>query len=220
MNNQPLIRTVLRDTALAVSALSAGFTPDHSESWYFHCKNLIQDLKTKLAELGCKEADIEEVSYAQCALLDEVALRTLKGNDREVWERNPMQVCFFQSYNAGDILCDRIESLCKNHKDASPLVAETYLSVINLGFRGRYVLDEDALHTAQEQLKKITPAFPSNAVSEDGKLFYIDQKGTPLKKAFSLRPAWLLVGSIVVATVAYFAFGYYLDGLVEQIQAL
>lgn len=100
------------------------------------------------------------------------------------------------------------------------MVAETYLSVINLGFRGRYVLDEDALHTAQEQLKKITPAFPSNAVSEDGKLFYIDQKGMPLKKAFSLRPSWLLVGSIVVATVAYFAFRYYLDGLVEQIQAL
>ena len=117
--------------------------------------------KDQISRAGWKEADIEEVSYAQCALLDEVALRTLKGNDREVWERNPMQVCFFQSYNAGDILCDRIESLCKNHKDASPLVAETYLSVINLGFRGRYVLDEDALHTAQEQLKKITPAFPS-----------------------------------------------------------
>lgn len=176
--------------------------------------------KDQISRAGWKEADIEEVSYAQCALLDEVALRTLKGNDREVWERNPMQVCFFQSYNAGDILCDRIESLCKNHKDASPLVAETYLSVINLGFRGRYVLDEDALHTAQEQLKKITPAFPSNAISEDGKLFYIDQKGTPLKKAFSLRPAWLLVGSIVVAAIAYFAFRYYLDGLVEQIQAL
>ena len=207
-------------TALAVSSISAGFSPDHFVSRYAHCHILIQALNAKLAELGWEEADIEEGSYAQCGLLDEVALRTLKGNDREVWERNPMQVCFFQSYNAGDILCDRIESLCKNHKDASPLVAETYLSVINLGFRGRYVLDEDALHTAQEQLKKITPAFPSNAVSEDGKLFYIDQKGMPLKKAFSLRPSWLLVGSIVVATVAYFAFRYYLDGLVEQIQAL
>ena len=158
--------------------------------------------KDQISRAGWKEADIEEVSYAQCALLDEVALRTLKGNDREVWERNPMQVCFFQSYNAGDILCDRIESLCKNHKDASPLVAETYLSVINLGFRGRYVLDEDALHTAQEQLKKITPAFPSNAISEDGKfVLYRSKRETPLKKAFSLRPAWLLVGSIVVAAI-------------------
>ena len=111
MNNQPLIRTVLRDTALAVSALSAGFTPDHSESWYAHCKNLIQDLKAKLAELGWKEADIEEVSYAQCALLDEVALRTLKGNDREVWERNPMQVCFSNHIMQG-ISCVTESNLC------------------------------------------------------------------------------------------------------------
>ena len=98
MNHNPLIRSELRDTALTVSALSAGFSPEHASTWYEYCKTLVENLRKNLASSGRSAEEIEEISYAQCALLDEVALQNLQGSDREVWEMNPMQVHFFQSY--------------------------------------------------------------------------------------------------------------------------
>ena len=129
MNHNPLIRSELRDTALTVSALSAGFSPEHASTWYEYCKTLVENLRKNLASSGRSAEEIEEISYAQCALLDEVALQNLQGSDREVWEMNPMQVHFFQSYNAGDVLCDKIEKLCKTGSTNS-LIAEAYLSEI------------------------------------------------------------------------------------------
>ena len=156
MNHNPLIRSELRDTALTVSALSAGFSPEHASTWYEYGKTLVENLRKNLASSGRSAEEIEEISYAQCALLDEVALQNLQGSDREVWEMNPMQVHFFQSYNAGDVLCDKIEKLCKTGS-ANSLIAEAYLSVINLGFKGRYILDEMALQNSQNSLKKWLP---------------------------------------------------------------
>ena len=81
MEHNLLIRSELRDTALTVSALSAGFSPEHASTWYEYCKTLVENLRKNLASSGRSAEEIEEISYAQCALLDEVALQNLQGND-------------------------------------------------------------------------------------------------------------------------------------------
>ncbi len=215
--NQMLIRGGLRDTALAVSALSFGAQPEHSVSWYEYCKNLVIQLKEILGKEAYSQDEIEQVSYAQCALLDEAALKFLSGSDRDVWEMEPLQVHFFQTYNAGDVLCNRIEELSKS-PSPNPKLAEAYLSIMNLGFRGRYVLDETEASQWREQLGKLVPVTLSAETTSDGHFFFIDKKGTPIKNAMRVNPAWVLVGCAIFAICAYFVFNYYLDNLAQSLQ--
>lgn len=217
MNNQFLIRSALSDTALAVSTLTVGAYPEDGLSWYEHGKKLVTELKTKLSKENYTGGEIEQISYAQCALLDEVALKYLKGSEREIWEMEPLQVHFFQSYHAGDVLCNRIEELCKDSQPNTK-VAEAYLSVLNLGFRGRYVLDEAEANKWRESLNKIVPDVPVDANTSDGQFFYVDKKGTPIKGAFRINPMWVFVFCLLLAIISYFLFDYYLNGLAEQIQ--
>ena len=94
------------------------------------------------------------------------------------------------------------------------------MSVINLGFKGRYILDEMALQNSQNSLKKMVSGLSSNAVTQDGQIFYVDRKSMPLKSLLTISPIWVFICCSVIAVVAYFAFGYYLDTLAEQTQAL
>ena len=212
-----LIRGGLRDTALAVSALSFGARPEHSVSWYEYCKSLVIELKKMLVEEAYAESEIEQISYAQCALFDEAALKFLGGTDRDVWEMEPLQVHFFQTYNAGDVLCNRIEELSKS-TSPNPRLAGGDLSVMNLGFRGRYVLDEAEAGRWREQLAKFVPVTLSAEKTADGHFFFIDKKGTPIKNAARINPAWVFIGCIIFAICAYFVFNYYLDNLAQSLQ--
>ncbi|OSI09238.1 DotU/TssL family secretion system protein [Neisseria canis] len=215
--NQMLIRGSLLDTALVVSALSFGAQPEHSVSWYEYCKNLVIQLKQSLAEGDYAESEIEQISYAQCALLDEAALKFLKGADRDVWEMEPLQVHFFQTYNAGDVLCNRIEELSKS-PSPNPRLAEAYLSIMNLGFRGRYVLDEAEADRWREQLAKFVPVELSVDKTSDGYFFFIDKKGTPIKNSIRVNPTWVFIGCTFFAVCVYLIFNYYLDNLAQSLQ--
>ena len=94
------------------------------------------------------------------------------------------------------------------------------MSVINLGFKGRYILDEMALQNSQNSLKKMVAGLSGNAVTQDGQIFYVDRKSMSLKSLLTISPIWVFICCFVIAVVAYFAFGYYLDTLAEQTQAL
>lgn len=217
MNTQPLIRSLMRDTALTVSSLNLGAQPENASSWYEYCKSIVEKFKTDLANQNFSADEIEKLSYAQCALLDEVALNQLKGSARETWEMEPLQVHFFQSYHAGDVLCDRIEELCRDQQP-NLKVAEGYLSVINLGFRGRYIIDDAETDKWKASLEKILPNHQLPVETSDGYLFYLDKKGVPVKGAWRINPLWVLVVCILVAVVSYFVFDYYLNELASQIR--
>lgn len=219
MNTQPLIRSAMRDTALTVSSLSAGAQPESPTTWYEYCKNLVEKFQTNLSEQNYSAEEIAKLSYAQCALLDEIALKYLQGAARETWELEPLQVHFFQSYHAGDVLCNWIEELCQSNQP-NVKIAEGYLSVINLGFRGRYVLDEAEADKWRHNLQKIVPSWSSIDLVEslDGYVFYLDQKGEPVKKGRRINPLWVLICCLLVAAATYFIFDYHLNELAEQIR--
>lgn len=217
MNTQSLIRSAMRDTALTVSSLTSGAQPENAASWYEHCKNLVEKFKTDLSDQNYSTEEIEKLSYAQCALLDEIALKYLQGSVREIWEMEPLQVHFFQSYHAGDVLCNRIEELCQSNQP-NVKIAEGYLSAINLGFRGRYVFDEAEVDKWRHSLQKIVPNQQIGLESSDGHVFYLDRKGTPIKGSWHVNPFWVLILCLLIAVIAYFAFDYYLNELAEQIR--
>lgn len=73
--NQFSVRNHLKDTAFCVSLLSTGARPEHFATWYEYCQNLVVEFSDNLKKDHYSETEIEQLSYAQCALLDEAALK-------------------------------------------------------------------------------------------------------------------------------------------------
>jgi type VI secretion system protein ImpK len=101
---------------------------------------------------------VEDAAYAQCALLDEYALRRLTGDERSAWEREPLQVQEFQSHNAGEELIARIERRLAEAQPVIPLLV-VFHAVLGLGFQGKFALEGNAardalVHTIDERLQR------------------------------------------------------------------
>lgn len=141
------VQALFRDTALEVASLSDGGEVESMTAWQSRCVELVERLRRELRLAGYPDEDIQEISYAQCALLDETALRNLPESLRGDWEMNPLQVRFFNSYNAGEVIYERIGALLRK-KEPSPDLIDAYTIILNLGFKGRYIdlNDEERLH--------------------------------------------------------------------------
>lgn len=137
-NMKNSVKALFRDTAIEVAALSDGGEVESMSAWQSRCVDLVEKLRREMRLAGIPEEDAQDISYAQCGLLDETALRNLPENLRGEWEINPLQVRFFNSYNAGEIIYDRIETLLRKN-DPNPDLVDTYTIILNLGFQGRYL---------------------------------------------------------------------------------
>ncbi|MBR8233193.1 DotU family type IV/VI secretion system protein [Burkholderia sp. AU42008] len=136
----PLLPVALRDTARTVTALTL-------ESISFQalrdqCDAQIAQLRSDLNSRGLSDDVIDDAVYAQCALLDEAALKHLTGAARDDWEREPLQVTHFSSNDAGEELVRRIRHRLCNARPASELLA-IFAAVLSLGFVGRFAINGD-----------------------------------------------------------------------------
>lgn len=129
----------LRNTALTVTSLANGAQPETFKTFAAQCDQQIGLLRTELAAAGCTPDVINDAVYAQCALLDETALKHLSSADRDAWEREPLQVRYFNSHDAGDALIRRIERRLAEPQPVVPLLA-IFSAVLGLGFEGNFVL--------------------------------------------------------------------------------
>jgi type VI secretion system protein ImpK len=142
-----LLPGALRDTALTVTSLADDAAPAVFDSFRQKCKEQIDRLRAELTAAGHARDVIEDACYAQCALLDEAALSSLKGRDRDAWEHEPLQVSEFQSHNAGEELIARIERRLAEPQPVLPLLA-IFIAVLDLGFRGKFARDGHDARTA------------------------------------------------------------------------
>lgn len=137
----------LRDTALTVTELADAAKPSIDfEAFRAKCLDQVARLRAEFSALGQPLDVVEDAAYAQCALLDEVALGRLQGTDRDAWEREPLQVQQFQSHDAGDALIARIERRLAEPQPVLPLLAVFHV-ILGLGFQGRYAREETAART-------------------------------------------------------------------------
>lgn len=142
-SNSPLsMHVLLRDTALQVALLADQPVIADPATWRAHCVELVETLQARLKDAGFAPAVLQEISYAQCAMLDECALTALPPEQRDAWAAEPLQVRFFQSYNAGDTVFEQIAALLRQ-STPEPALVETYRLLLGLGFLGRYAHEAD-----------------------------------------------------------------------------
>ena len=211
------IGALLRDTALQVVMLSDGATIPEPSQWRERGIELVLDLQRRMSDAGVDPDIATEISYAQCALLDENALRCAAsaGDDaRRIWESEPLQVKFFGSYNAGETVYQRIAALLHRPSPDRWLV-DAYRTILGLGFLGRYPREDDPerqdVMRALDDASTLTPA-PELLVSGRGVGWWRRWSGL---SAFG----WLVLAVIFTAVLGW-ALSRQLDALVSSIGAV
>lgn len=134
---EALLPLVLRDTASTVVALRSGKSPS-VDALRRQCDTQLAALKGELQRRGQPRDVIDDALYAQCALLDEAALKGLQGEARDAWEREPLQVRTFGRNDAGEELIRRIGQRLREAKPVLPLL-RVFAAVLRLGFTGGLV---------------------------------------------------------------------------------
>jgi type VI secretion system protein ImpK len=90
--------------------------------------------------------DYDAARFAVCAWVDEAVLNS-SWAERNTWQKEPLQLKFYQTLNAGELFFDRLNTLGPHQNE----VREVYYLCLAMGFMGRFIRDEDRF--LLEQLK-------------------------------------------------------------------
>ncbi|WP_447748185.1 type VI secretion system protein TssL, short form [Pseudomonas nicosulfuronedens] len=135
------IDALLQDSYLLVVELQQGAVMQDGDALWKHCAAQVEHCRNSLIDAGASQRTINQICYAQCALLDETVMRHAKPESRDLWSAKPLQAHFFSRHQAGDQLYeDMREALAEPAPDLRVLTC--YQRVLMLGFLGRYQLED------------------------------------------------------------------------------
>jgi type VI secretion system protein ImpK len=167
------MRDLLCDSALLVTALTTGANEKHFATLRSECKTLVAQFDAALERRNFTVDVRADAIVAQCALLDETALRHLHDNDKANWIAEPLQVERLAHHNAGEYVFERLNARMRDARVNVELL-ECYAAILGLGFMGRYSLDgetqRDALiATLNAQIERLRPAQPALLTEHGGR---------------------------------------------------
>nr|WP_275590622.1 DotU family type IV/VI secretion system protein [Pseudomonas sp. DP-17] len=88
---------------MVVELQQGAMTLDGDALWK-HCTAQIEHCRNSLIEAGMSQRGINQICYAQCALLDEMVMRRASRPSYDVWSAKPLQAHFFNRHQAGEQL--------------------------------------------------------------------------------------------------------------------
>lgn len=131
------IDALLQDSYLLVVELQQKAAPKDGEELWKHCVAQVEQCRNHLMDTGVSQRAVNQIGYAQCALLDETVLRNASAQAHSVWAAKPLQAHFFNRHQAGEQLYeDMREALAEPAPDLRVLTC--YQRVLMLGFLGRH----------------------------------------------------------------------------------
>ena len=100
--------------------------------------DLLRQLENGGVQLRCPPQMIYDVKFALVAFIDETVLSP-KNNFplRSEWERNPLQLVYFEQHLAGMKFFERLEAMMQDMQSYADVVEVYYLCLI-LGFKGKF----------------------------------------------------------------------------------
>lgn len=205
-----LLPVALRDTALTVASLRSGLAPQSFDSLRKTCSQQIARLRDEMISAGHPHDVAEDAVYAQCALLDESALRNLTGETRDAWEREPLQIGEFQRHDAGDEVISRIERRLAEPRPVLPLLA-IFGAVLSLGFTGKLALGGKDTHA---MLLRTIDERLGGSLGASGPVIV---KSDAVHGHRRLSPLIWLVLSVLATGALYLALDGWLSGSIARI---
>lgn len=149
--------------------------------------------------------DYDAGRFAVCAWVDEAIMNSAWA-ERATWQKEPLQLKYYQTMNAGELFFDRLNALGAHQND----VREVYYLCLAMGFMGRFIRDDDRFLLDQlktSNLKVLTGASVGVPSLKKGELFPeaypSDQTGTGPKRP----PGRFSIPSLLMAAFPVALFG-------------
>jgi type VI secretion system protein ImpK len=202
------IRELLRDSALLVTNLTSGGKAEDYGTLRNRCKQIVQDFTSALDQRGVTRDVRDDAIVAQCALLDETALRHLDDAKKALWIAEPLQVERLNHHNAGEYVFERLEA---RMREPSPDIGllECYAAVLGLGFKGRYALESDA---SRDVLLTRLNALLERLRPRQSETFLVERDGQRFGDWLHRLSPWALAGiATLIALVTWFLWHLALD---------
>lgn len=194
------IDELMAETWLTVTLLKQGATTPNGTVLYETCSRHVESVREALDRAGYDEASIKHISYAQCALLDEVVMSRTShaGEDVEAgqvaWRKVPLQARYFGSLHAGEALWDHIAEVLRQPAP-NMAVLTCYHRVITLGFRGLYSISS----VSQSQREEVIKALAERVPPLDADISLIVRRAEKHRYRL-LRSLWFWIAAAVVIT--------------------
>ena len=160
---------------------------------------LLDEFVTKSRQAGLAERYIDDSRFALIAFLDEIVLNS-NWYLKDEWLGRPLQMQYFETYNAGEDFYKRLEELRRGDVAQARGALEVYFDCLALGFKGKHAdlsgmevikrLCEDLSRTLGANEK---PALAPNWVPPDS--------SSPMAREF---PVWIVAVLCLVLLVAGF----------------
>lgn len=123
------------DAILALRAADDATLPDPAQLHASLC-GVVDALLQKATAAGFGRDDVQDMSYAVVALMDEVVLSKGSEELRQYWSGQPLQIHFFQENVAGEAFFTRLEAVRRDPQRQE--VLRVYHLALLFGFQGRY----------------------------------------------------------------------------------
>ncbi len=209
------IDALMADTWLTVTLLKQGATTPDGNVLYETCSKQVEQVRGALERAGYDEASIAHISYAQCALLDEVVMSRAPGEadaGHTAWRKAPLQARYFGSLHAGEALWDRIaEVLRQPAPDMAVLTC--YHRVIALGFHGLYSKGS----VSQSQREEVIKALAERVPPLDAEISLVVRR-TAKHRYSLLRSVWFwIAAAAVVMAVVWWGGHLWLQALLSAL---
>ncbi len=206
------LRALLHDTVLHVALLSQNATVPPTHFWRARCAGLVAQLEQSLQDAQCDDAIVQEISLAQCVLLDEVTLRYLPAERRHEWLRELLQTRFYATNSGKEEIRLRVEALF-DEIAPDPQLLDWYGVMLAFG-----VLDEQAkqnwhrrcLIAKLEREKNIDPSIPAYEWIEVAS----DKLAYPAKLSWHRSLVWVISG-IALGALLWLGCDVYLRQAVD-----
>jgi len=203
---------LMLDTWLLVASLKNGTKIENGDTLYQKAIEMINDVKQKLQEQKQSDENIEHITYAQCALLDEAVLdRTEVDSGYNAWVQTPLQVKFFNTMNAGEIIFERIKTVL-NQPAPNMMVLTCFQRVLALGYQGRYK------HLSQHDLISLTKTLTDKVGIFDFQpqpILINTRHKSPFFRYLKSFYLWIIV-SIIFVLCLWIGLNYHLEQLIHQ----
>lgn len=205
-----LIDMLFADTWLMVCQLRQGAEITDGKTFYHRVCRHIDKTRQQLTEKGYSQSVIENMLYAQCALIDESVMnRAVRDDGYLQWIQSPLQARYFNTLEAGDKLWDKLRNLL-NDPAPNHDVLICFHRVITLGFVGKY--RQTNTPEREQIIELLNTRLPAYALSSDLPLVI-----KPKHRIHRRHIYWLgWIGGGVMIALLWWGFSVSLEHLLQQ----
>src|SRR5688572_3371082 len=198
-----------------IQSIRKAADPGEYEPFRAKAEGLVSAMEQRARETDVPAPLIELAKFALVGFLDETILQS-NWAMRDVWAGNPLQLQYFNEFNAGEEFYTKLESL-RNADDPRKLdVLEVYFLCLALGFKGKY-----ADLKGMEKIKVLTDSIGKELRKARSKAEGLspdwepkDQSGGMVKEF----PVWMVVvGCAGVLLVLYFVLSTVLGNVADNV---